>query len=180
MIRSFMGFGADAVSGITGTGFRANSNRSWTIPAHDWANLPDHVETWVQRLAGVVIEQRDAVEVIQQHDSQETLFYIDPPYPHQTRGKGSHNRIHRYRHEMSDDDHRELAAALHGVEGMVVLSGYSCELYDELYPDWERAERKSYADGAHSRTEVLWSNEAAWNARSPGPLFHQVEKSNAS
>ena len=69
-----------------------------------------------------------------------------------------------YRHEMTDDDHRSLARTLHAVGGMVILSGYPCDLYDkELFPNWYRVERKSLADGASERTEVLWINPAAEN-----------------
>jgi DNA adenine methylase len=62
---------------------------------------------------------------------------------------------------MTDDDHRRLAAVLHQVRGMVVLSGYPTELYDdELFGDWERHERHAVADGARMRTEVVWLNKA--------------------
>lgn len=107
----------------------------------------------VRRLRGVVIENKPAIKVIQIFDTPETLFYIDPPYPRNTR-----NLRNRYRNPMkTDDEHRVLAQRLRALQGMAIISGYPCELYDrELYPDWQRVERKTFADGARKRTEVLW------------------------
>ena len=72
---------------------------------------------------------------------------------------------------MTDDDHKELAEALRQTKGMVVLSGYACELYEELYGDWHRVERRALADGGRERVEVLWINEATWDGRAGGRLF---------
>lgn len=160
VVRSFMGFGSGAASGNK-TGFRANSNRSGTTPAHDWGNFPSALAAVTERLQGVVIEHRPAAELIAQHDSPETLHYVDPPYPISTRKMGNPYCGKGYRFELTDDNHRELAATLHAVTGMVVLSGYPCALYDdELYADWRRIERAAHADGARKRTEVLWMNDA--------------------
>jgi DNA adenine methylase len=157
LVRSFMGFGSASVSKQV-SGFRANSNRSGTTPAHDWQNYPEALKLTIQRLRGIVIENRSAIDVIKQHDSDSTLHYVDPPYVKSTRYLGS--GTHCYRHEMEDGDHRELAELLHAVKGMVVLSGYPCDLYDkELYADWVRVERQAFADGAKQRTEVVWMNQ---------------------
>lgn len=173
ILRSLAGFGSASTNGAYATGFRANSHRSGTTPAHDWANYPPHVATFTGRLARVTIENRPAVEVVLQHDRAETLFYVDPPYPHVTRNMARGNAA--YACEMGDDDHRALAGALRGCCGMVVLSGYACDLYDlELYPDWQRHERAHLADGAAPRTEVVWLNDACVAAldrdRSQGEL----------
>jgi DNA adenine methylase len=70
---------------------------------------------------------------------------------------------------MTADDHRELAAVLRSVKGMVVLSSYPSKLYDEeLYPDWQRFERAHLADGARKRTEVLYLSP---NTPAPQRLF---------
>lgn len=170
IVRSFMGFGSGAASGNK-TGFRANSNRSGTTPAHDWANFPNSLKAIIERLQGVVIENRDASELILQHDSPETLHYVDPPYPISTRKMGNPYCGKGYRFELTDDDHRALAATLRGLTGMVVLSGYPCALYDtELYADWQRIERAAHADGARKRTEVLWLNPAAAEAQGGNQL----------
>lgn len=152
--RTFMGFGSNAHN--KKTGFRANSNRSGTTPAHDWRNYADAIPWMVDRLRGVVIENRHAFEVMTAHDSAKTLHYVDPPYVAETRGKGGD-----YAFEMTDDDHRELAAVLCRLKGAVIVSGYPSELYESLYGDWERVERKALADGARERTEVLWLRNVA-------------------
>lgn len=85
------------------------------------------------------------------HDSLETLHYVDPPYLPETRDAGTD-----YKHEMTETDHRILSSFLSGLKGMVILSGYPSDLYEEMYASWTRVERKAMADGAAERTEVLW------------------------
>lgn len=179
-IRSFMGFGSGGASGKR-TGFRSNSSRSHTTPAHDWTNYPDALPAIVDRLRGVTLECRDAGEVVRQHDATSTLVYADPPYVFSTRtrmaSQPSYGAWSGYRHELSDDGHRQLAELLHAVRGMVVLSGYPCDLYDrDLYPGWERFERDAFADGARARKEVVWLNPACSAALSSatGGLFAEA------
>lgn len=160
ILRSFAGFGSASTNGDFATGFRANSNRSGTTPAHDWMNYPSHIERFTARLTGVIIENKDAIEVMRQHDGLKTLHYVDPPYPHSTRVMARGNAS--YAHEMSDDDHRKLASELKALRGMVFISGYACKLYDDdLFANWQRRERPTHGDGASKRTEVVWMNEAA-------------------
>lgn len=149
LVRCYMGFGTNAHGRITG--FRANSNRSGTTPAHDWANFPAAIPAIIERLRGVVIENRPAIDVMRQHDSAKTLHYVDPPYLPETRDKGRD-----YAHEMTQDDHVALSSALHSLRGAVVISGYRSPLYDELYADWIRVDRNALADGAKKRIESLW------------------------
>lgn len=157
VVRSFMGFGSDAPNIGKRTGFRSNSNRSGTTPAHDWTNYPDALAAFVDRLAGVVIECRPALEVMRSHDGEGVLHYVDPPYVASTR---SRNRG-EYVHEMTDEDHVALLDGLRSLGGGVVLSGYPHPLYDDALADWRRVERAALADGARARTEVLWINPQA-------------------
>lgn len=166
IIRSFMGFGSNAINRNVKSGFRPNSNRSGTTPAQDWKNYPINIRAVAHRFRGVVIENKPAVDVIAQHDGPETLFYLDPTYVWDSRALDIMHGDYGYAHEMSDDDHIALAEVLNGggLAGMVVLSGYHSELYDRLYPHWHREERKALADGAAERVEVLWFNAAAKRA----------------
>lgn len=163
VIRSFMGHGSDSATRGCRTGFRGKRTEGRALPAQEWASWSDVIPAFTRRLQGVVIENRPGIEVIERMDHPESLIYVDPPYLHSARSslKGRGTKTHGYRHEMTDDDHRELAGVLHKVAGMVVLSGYPSDLYDiELYPDWERFERRAMADGGRARTEVVYLNKA--------------------
>jgi DNA adenine methylase len=152
IVRSFMGFGSNATH--KKSGFRSNSNRSGTTPAHDWVNYPDALTRIIERLQGVCITCRDAVDVMRGHDGPETLHYVDPPYHFDTRADGQAD----YAHEMTPAQHVALLTYLRTVQGMVMLSGYPHTDYDAILHDWHRVERKALADGAKERTEVLWMN----------------------
>lgn len=155
LLRSAAGFStAGAGSHKWKTGFRGNVTRSGTTPAHDWFTLPDALEQIAKRIRGVVIENDAALAVIERYDGPETCFYLDPPYPFSTRnGRWAGNC---YRHEMTDQEHCDLSDLVHEIEGMALISGYRCDLYDSLYGGWKRIDRKAHADHALDRTESLW------------------------
>ncbi len=120
-----------------------------------WLGSVEGLPEIAARLLRVQIENGPAMEIIKRYDSPETLFYCDPPYPHDSRGDSK-----AYGYELSDDEHRALAVTLHAVQGMVAISGYRSPLMDELYGDWYPIEAP--AKTAHSiktpRREVLWIN----------------------
>ncbi|MBF0446531.1 MAG: DNA adenine methylase [Magnetococcales bacterium] len=165
VVRSFMGFSTEAVVNTRKTGFRTVRSGSGDLPANNWPTYIDVLPKITNRLQGVTIENRDALEIIQRFDGVDTLHFIDPPYPTETRVVNGG----KYAHEMDTEDHRNLASTLHGLKGMVIISGYQCPLYnDELYPDWYQVCKKTTANGrkgSTSRVECLWINQAAQNRR---------------
>lgn len=134
---------------------RATSRRGMGGAVSRWLASPYALVEIAARLLRVQIENRPALEVIRAYDSPGTLFYCDPPYPHQSRGDS-----HAYGFEMSDAEHEALAAALHRVRGKVAVSGYRCPLMDRLYGDWRRIDAPARL--CHSvkspRQEALWVN----------------------
>lgn len=186
IIRSFMGFGSDSISRTKAsragfntrisstmkTGFRWNSNRRGTMPAADWKHYPEAIGLFVDRLQGVTIEQRDAIVILEKMDTEETLHYVDPPYPIQVRQEQSE---HRYRHEMTEADHERLAGVLHSLKGMVIISSYPGSLYERLFHEWRTVEwtgsQFCSASKQQKRTERVWLNAAAWKARGAARLF---------
>lgn len=178
IIRAQMGFGsAGATKGTTG--FRIDTKREYETAQHVWAQYPANLAAVGLRLTGVLIENRPAIEILSGHDTPETLFYVDPPYVHETRcritGKGS---ARSYRHEMDEADHQELLEALQAVRGMVVISGYPHPLYDDTLRGWERRETKARISGGRgtaTRDEVLWLNPACVAALHGGVGLFSIE-----
>jgi DNA adenine methylase len=120
-----------------------------------WLGSVEGLSEIVQRLLRVQIENDRAIDVIKRYDSPETLFYCDPPYPHDSRGDRN-----AYAFEMTDEEHRDLAKVLKNVGGKVALSGYDCSLMQELYGDWHclKAPEKLCHSIKTTRQEVLWVN----------------------
>ena len=55
-----------------------------------WLGAVEDLPLIAQRLLRVQIENDTAAKVIARYDSDETLFYCDPPYPHESRGDAQH------------------------------------------------------------------------------------------
>lgn len=132
--------------------------------------MNEQVSAWLQaveglpevhaRLKRVVILNRDALEVIRQQDGPDTLFYLDPPYLHETRATTG-----EYAYEMNAGQHDELLTLLRPVRGKFLLSGYRSDLYDARadFAGWSRVDfdlPNNAAGGKSKRrmTESVWAN----------------------
>ena len=145
-----------------GHGFRTNGgkvgwkNDVWgrerAYAAQDWCSLPEKIMRAAERLRGVQIECRPAVELIPRFNHPSVLIYADPPYMLGTR----HGK--QYRCEMSDQDHTDLINALQAHKGPVILSGYDNPLYRDRMASWHREETISYSQVCSRKQEVLWMN----------------------
>jgi len=115
----------------------------------------EDLHTVAERLRRVQIENKPAIDVIKRYDSSDTLVYCDPPYPHAARTDTS-----AYGYEMSEADHRKLAAVLKECAGEVAISSYRTDLYDELFAEWWRvnAEAKQAPTASGEREECLYVN----------------------
>lgn len=145
-----------------GHGFRTTGERvGWkndvqgrerAYAAKGWCELPQKILRAAERLRGVQIENRTALELILRFNYKNVLIYCDPPYMLQTR----HGK--QYKHEMSDEDHEELLKVLLKHKGYVVLSGYATDLYNDMLKGWNRYETTSYTQTQTKRREVIWLN----------------------
>lgn len=119
------------------------------------------------RLKSVIIENLQFAELFKKYDDDNWLWYLDPPYVQSTRRAKS-----VYQCEMDDDEHRSLLDHAKSLKGMVVLSGYSSDLYDESLTDWRLVTTtvRCYSSPTSAgtgrlckpkRTECLWLNPKA-------------------
>jgi DNA adenine methylase len=120
-----------------------------------WLGSVEALPNIAERLLRVQIENRPATEIIRLYDGKGTLFYCDPPYPHESRRDSN-----AYGDEMTDAEHTALAKVLQRVKAKVAVSGYRCDLMDSLYKDFTRHDASSKL--CHSvkkpRSEALWIN----------------------
>lgn len=118
-----------------------------------WCTLPDVIMEAAERLRGVQIENRPAIDLIKRFNYPNVLIYADPPYVLSTRVNKK-----QYRHEMTDEDHRELIEVLRAHSGPVIISGYASELYCNALDDWHQEKKKTRAQSGSEREEILWMN----------------------
>jgi DNA adenine methylase len=174
IVRSHLAHGTGGARMDRPTGFRTDGSSGSTNVAGEWADLPDALQAVIERMRGVNIEQRPALELLERYAGPDTLFYLDPPYMPETRSTKSRKpgeRYHTYAFELSEADHVDLLSACRASEAMIVLSGYPADLYQEMLHDWRCVTIDARAHRNSPRTECLWINPNAMMRLNAGPLF---------
>lgn len=140
------------------------------VRARTRRGMQDHVSAWLScvdklpevhaRLKRVAILNKPALDIIRKEDGPRTLFYLDPPYLHETRATTG-----EYDHEMQYTDHEALLELLGKIKGRFLLSGYNSTLYhdQECFFGWNRHEKSINNHAAGGKTkrmmvECVWTN----------------------
>lgn len=140
---------------------RNRTRRGMNEQASSWLSAIDGLGAVHERIKRVVILNKDALEVISQQAGPRTLFYLDPPYLHETRSStGEYGNF-----EMTWSDHVEMLDLLTTIEGRFMLSGYPSEVYDQYAEQngWnvhqKDVDNKSSKKKKKPRkTETVWTN----------------------
>lgn len=139
---------------------KTRTRRGICEQASAWMSAVDGLREVHERLRSVVVYNRPALDLIQELDDENTFFFLDPPYLHETR---TAKKV--YKHEMSNSDHRDLLRALASLKGKFMLCGYDSELYAQfaLENNWmlQRFEIANQAAGGKKKrvmTECVWMN----------------------
>lgn len=121
-------------------------------------DLPDAIE----RLKYVQIENVDFRQLIKKYDSKDTLFYLDPPYIHDTR-----KMTYEYANEIYKQDHKELVNLLLNIKSKAILSGYDHEIYNPLIENgwskislgkFDKRSIKAIDESREKGEEIVWIN----------------------
>lgn len=102
-----------------------------------WNQQPKVIQHASKRLKNTIIENRDALEVLDLYDTPDTLFFIDYPFSS----------------EHLSDHETELINKLIGVKGSVILCGWDNALYHDLLNGWVKKKR---VQPGRTRAECLW------------------------
>jgi len=103
-----------------------NSVRGMANPISKYWGAIDMLPEVAERLLRVQIEHNDFRKILKAYDTENTFFYLDPPYVLDTRTEAV------YRYEMALEDHQELVDMLLHITGKAMLSGYDHEVYKPL------------------------------------------------
>jgi DNA adenine methylase len=155
--------------------------------AATWTNRVDGLGAALSRLANTHIGCEDALRFIERWDSQQTLFYIDPPYPGTDQGHYDGYRL---------EDFAALCELLDSCQGSYILSNYGQNA--EPKSAQQRIEISAYCSssgmgqvgnnrdksraatsaelGNRKRTEVLWICDRSAKIR---PDLIEIARSNA-
>lgn len=179
--QSRQGLGKDYATPTKRTRRGMNENVSAWLTAIE--GLPEVHE----RLKRIEIRNMDVCEFIRLYDHPKAVFYIDPPYLHETRSSTG-----EYRFEMSEFDHMRLLALLSSgrfpywqhfstgglyeeklreidrcfdfsFEGRFLLSGYRSQIYDFAaeYQYWNRTDIKIDNKASSKRVKET-KTECVW------------------
>lgn len=139
---------------------KSRTRRGMNEQASAWLNAVEGLPAVHARLKRVAILNQPAIDVIRKQDGPRTLFYLDPPYLHETRATTG-----EYEHEMTAEQHEQLLALIQGLVGRFMLSGYRSTLYDSYASanNWRRVDIEipnNAAGGKEKRrmTECVWMN----------------------
>lgn len=147
----------DTFTSITKTRTRRGMNGEVSA----WLSAIEGLPLVHARLKRVVILCEDALDVIRSQDGPQTLFYLDPPYLHETRSTTKEYG----EFEMDEHQHYLLLMLLREIEGKFLLSGYNSPLYHqfEVEEGWKRHEFEmpNQAAGGKAKRrmrESVWCN----------------------
>ncbi len=144
-------------NGIGGFSISSYIRRGMSKSNSDFLSAIDRLPELHDRLARLIVTNKDGVQLIERYDNERTMIYADPPYEQSTR------TITRYDVDMNRDKHIDFLNAVIKSKSKILISGYDCELYDPLEENGFKkiAFNVNTVSGnreAKVKVETLWRN----------------------
>lgn len=150
-IQSAIDFLYALMSSFSGSGYTDRAERSWRRSREQRDHVALSCSGWLyrfnilplihERLQGVILRNEEAIKVIQEFDTVDTVFYLDPPYHPDTRGWKSG----MYQKDVGHGYHVRLVEILKGLHGKALLSCYWHDVYNVLLESgWKRYDRNTF------------------------------------
>ena len=122
-----------------------------------WQNYVKNLDTIHNAAKKVDIERLDVKQILKKYRRDKVLFYIDPPYPFDTR------KVKMYRTEMSDKQHQEFLNTVRDHPCKIVISGRPNDMYEYNLVDWnvdirDITNQMSNKKKKIKEPEVVWTN----------------------
>ena len=125
----------------------------------DWSNKIN-LKPYLERIMPITFSCTDATKFIDQFDSPQTFFYVDPPYP------GAHQGHYA---GYSQEDFDQLVDKLKNIEGSFLLSCYGDKRCDQMFErfnfdavcsskmvNYDRTKKIDQSDQNRKRVEVVY------------------------
>jgi DNA adenine methylase len=112
--------------GMGGLSVNCVIRRKMAKSTSDFLSCIDRLPQIHSRLSTVIIENRDALELINKYNTPNTFIYLDPPYAWETRTSV------RYVHDFTPEQQKKLIDILLTAKFKFLLSGYANQEYKRL------------------------------------------------
>jgi DNA adenine methylase len=142
-----------AVWVLCNEGYGAGINKGWSFSKkkNEAVTLQNKIDgftnEYTERLKNTQIECNDALTIIKNFDSEETFFYIDPPYINADQGhyKG-----------YTEDDYINLLKILESIKGKFLLSSYPNKILEKyaVENNWNKLDISKYLDMSFNLKKV--------------------------
>lgn len=150
LVRCSQGFGSKLSDRA---GWKNTKASNGPVNPKIWNEYPKIILSYAERLKNAQIECTDAVQLIRDCNHSDCLIYADPPYLKECRPKRC------YRFEMQEEEqHNGLLDALLNHNGMVILSGYDNQLYNDRLKGWHKETKSAVVNSGRNATECIWMN----------------------
>ena len=143
--------------GVGGFSKHRYTRRGMAKATSDFLSSVDRLKELHDRLSAVIIENKDALKLIEEYNDEKTFMYLDPPYSWETRTST------RYENDFSPEQQKQLIDTLLVNKAKVLLSGYTCVEYERLTnAGWQKIDFTVNTIGGDmkpkSKIETLWKN----------------------